>query len=315
MDTNGNVTDTYTYDAFGNQISKTGTTANVFLYDGEQIDTNTGFYNLRARWMNPSIGRFQNMDMFEGSKGNPLSLHKYTFGSNDSTNRIDPSGNDDGGIGNIPEPNWLANVPSSCEIHLEYNAFIPGSLGQWLPEPFPFSPYEYQTDQRGFGGGGTARVRSTCAFDESLIGHLSLGDINYQVTGSGSVRRKVGSQAPDPTAGPFNTGWASVLNENSTETAIEMEGEGPYGYQPILSPNIKYDVIFDIHTLGNNMMLLSIRGTHTNFPSQEGLQGLYPDNQDVYEYDAPANGETGPNLINLNTFTSFSKPPILMKIK
>ena len=63
--------------------------------DGEQQDANTGFYNLRARWMNPSIGRFQSMDTYEGDQKNPLGLHKYLFGSNNPINRMDPSGNDD----------------------------------------------------------------------------------------------------------------------------------------------------------------------------------------------------------------------------
>jgi len=95
MDATGNILNTYTLDAFGNQISSTGTTPNENLYDGEQMDANTGFYNLRARWMNPAIGRFQSMDTYEGNTEEPLSLHKYTFGSNDPIDRIDPSGNQD----------------------------------------------------------------------------------------------------------------------------------------------------------------------------------------------------------------------------
>ncbi len=94
-DANGNVTDTYDYDAFGNLINKTGTTKNEFLYDGEHQDPSTGFYYLRARYMNPTIGRFQNMDTYEGETGNLHSIHKYTFASNNPLNRIDPSGNDD----------------------------------------------------------------------------------------------------------------------------------------------------------------------------------------------------------------------------
>jgi YD repeat-containing protein len=35
-DASGMVTDTWDYDAFGNVLSRTGTTANAFLYRGEQ---------------------------------------------------------------------------------------------------------------------------------------------------------------------------------------------------------------------------------------------------------------------------------------
>ena len=39
----GTVTDTYEYDAFGNQITHTGTTSNDMLYRGEQWDSDLGF--------------------------------------------------------------------------------------------------------------------------------------------------------------------------------------------------------------------------------------------------------------------------------
>ncbi len=88
----GTITDSYTYDAFGNLISQTGTTSNVNLYDGEQQDLNTGFYNLRSRWMNPNIGRLQTMDSYEGGYENPLGLHKYLFVGDNPENNIDPNG-------------------------------------------------------------------------------------------------------------------------------------------------------------------------------------------------------------------------------
>ena len=44
-DTTGAVTDRYDYVAFGN-ISRAGTTLNVYLYSGEQNDSNLGLYYL-----------------------------------------------------------------------------------------------------------------------------------------------------------------------------------------------------------------------------------------------------------------------------
>jgi RHS repeat-associated protein len=91
-DSAGNVTDTYTYDAFGSLIDRTGTTPNDYLYSGEQFDPNLGFYYLRARYLNPSTGRFWTMDTFEGSVFEPASLHKYAYTHSDPVNRADPSG-------------------------------------------------------------------------------------------------------------------------------------------------------------------------------------------------------------------------------
>jgi len=91
-DTDGQVTDTYLYDAFGNLLSKTGTTANDFLYTGEQYDANTGFYYLRARYMNPSTGTFTSPDAYAGTIFDPVSLHKYLYANANPVMNRDPSG-------------------------------------------------------------------------------------------------------------------------------------------------------------------------------------------------------------------------------
>jgi RHS repeat-associated protein len=88
----GEVTDTYSYDAFGILLENTGTTVNDYLYIGEQYDPNAGFYYLRARYMNPNVGRFTTMDVYEGSVFEPKSLHKYLYCNSDGVNNIDLSG-------------------------------------------------------------------------------------------------------------------------------------------------------------------------------------------------------------------------------
>jgi RHS repeat-associated protein len=89
----GNVTDTYTYDAFGTLIERTGSTDNSYLYAGEQFDADLGFYYNRARYLNVSTGRFISQDSYEGNSSEPKSLHKYTYAENDAENNSDPSGN------------------------------------------------------------------------------------------------------------------------------------------------------------------------------------------------------------------------------
>lgn len=92
-DINGSVTDSYDFDAFGNLINKTGNTPNNYLYAGEQWDPDLGLYYNRARYLNVGTGRFWSRDSFEGTKQDPLSLHKYSYTGNNPINRIDPSGN------------------------------------------------------------------------------------------------------------------------------------------------------------------------------------------------------------------------------
>ena len=46
-DAAGAVTDTYTFDAFGELLASSGSTPNLFQYGGQQLDPNLGFYYLR----------------------------------------------------------------------------------------------------------------------------------------------------------------------------------------------------------------------------------------------------------------------------
>ncbi|WNO11572.1 putative Ig domain-containing protein [Teredinibacter sp. KSP-S5-2] len=86
------VTDTYSYEAFGKLTNRTGSSVNTFLFNAEQLDPNTGFYYLRARFYDAETGRFITRDSFPGWKFDPPSLHKYNYTHNDPVNRADPSG-------------------------------------------------------------------------------------------------------------------------------------------------------------------------------------------------------------------------------
>ena len=91
-DSSGTVTDTYTYDAFGNLLERTGTTPNLYMYAGEQFDPELGLYYNRARYLDVKQGRFWGMDVFEGHSSEPATLHKYLYGSANPANVSDPSG-------------------------------------------------------------------------------------------------------------------------------------------------------------------------------------------------------------------------------
>ena len=86
------LTDTYTYDAFGELLSSAGTTTNNYRYTGEQFDPNSTFYYLRARYYDPATGRFSVTDPFDGRVTAPLSMHRYLYADADPINKIDPSG-------------------------------------------------------------------------------------------------------------------------------------------------------------------------------------------------------------------------------
>ena len=91
-DENGNVTDTYDYEAFGELIESEGESENSYRFAGEQFDETLGDYYLRQRFYDPSSGRFTRRDTWQGDLANPISLHKYLYVHADPVNGVDPTG-------------------------------------------------------------------------------------------------------------------------------------------------------------------------------------------------------------------------------
>jgi RHS repeat-associated protein len=92
--TSGTVTDTYEYDAFGNEFTVSGgsSTPNEMYYRGEQWDSDLGLLYLRARYYNPLTGRFMSRDPNSGVPWIPPTLHRYLYAGGDPVNMLDPSG-------------------------------------------------------------------------------------------------------------------------------------------------------------------------------------------------------------------------------
>ncbi|WP_144428587.1 RHS repeat-associated core domain-containing protein, partial [Defluviitalea phaphyphila] len=57
------LTNYYEYDVFGNIIKEIEEIPNIFKYVGEQFDQEQNQYYLRARYYNPTIGRFTQEDI------------------------------------------------------------------------------------------------------------------------------------------------------------------------------------------------------------------------------------------------------------
>ncbi len=88
----GTVTDTYSYTAFGELFNQTGSTANSYLYTGQQFDALTGLYDLRARYYDPAVGRFLSQDTYPVNFSNPVELNRYGYTANNPINLTDPTG-------------------------------------------------------------------------------------------------------------------------------------------------------------------------------------------------------------------------------
>ncbi len=84
----GALAQTYTYDSFGNTTNSSGSLTNFFRYTGREFDTETNLYYNRARYLDPTTGRFLSEDPIRFKGG----VDFYEYGLNSPTNVNDPSG-------------------------------------------------------------------------------------------------------------------------------------------------------------------------------------------------------------------------------
>ncbi|MFP4287143.1 MAG: RHS repeat-associated core domain-containing protein [Candidatus Izemoplasmataceae bacterium] len=95
VDINGVSVAKYTYDAWGNITTQTGSIADInpYRYRGYRWDEETGYYYLNSRYYNPQIGRFINLDAlsFLDTSGH-LGSNGYTYTFNNPIRYDDSAG-------------------------------------------------------------------------------------------------------------------------------------------------------------------------------------------------------------------------------
>ena len=84
----------YSYDAWGNILTATGSLADVnpLRYRGYYYDQDTGFYYLQSRYYDPVLCRFINADSYASTGQGFLGYNMFAYCNNGPVNRADPSG-------------------------------------------------------------------------------------------------------------------------------------------------------------------------------------------------------------------------------
>ncbi|MGB7133549.1 MAG: RHS repeat-associated core domain-containing protein [Candidatus Sulfotelmatobacter sp.] len=147
----GALANTYTYDSFGKLTASSGTVTNPIQYAGREFDKETGLYFNRARYYDPTGGRFISEDPI--GFGGGINFYGYAF--NSPTNLRDPSGRSAGAVA-VPVAEGVGTVvcfgSGACETvivvggvvvgvaatgYLIYNWYESRSRGNSDPIPYP----------------------------------------------------------------------------------------------------------------------------------------------------------------------------------
>lgn len=135
----------YDYRAFGEVESHSGATSK-YLFTGEQYDSASESYYLRARYYNPTAGRFLSGDKYSFPLSYTSELNRYAYTAGNPVNAVDPSGLATAigyqqvsqiGLGSIAGVTATA-AAVTCQLYItatsfEFISFIFGSYAVPLP--------------------------------------------------------------------------------------------------------------------------------------------------------------------------------------
>jgi RHS repeat-associated protein len=179
----GQVVGGYSYDAFGAIRSSSGSVDNDYRFAGEQQD-DTGLIYLRARYYDPTTGRFLSVDPKPGDPRSPQSRNPYTYVENRPTMLIDPEG-----TAGFPKPDayqreWWEGF---IGIGIIATAAVTGyAVGLGVQALIAALAADSGAVQRVLQGGEQAAERS--GYIEPNLVRFSQNSISYQFTEGGTLR-------------------------------------------------------------------------------------------------------------------------------
>jgi RHS repeat-associated protein len=203
-DSSGTLVGTFSYDAYGNLTSSTGTATTPFGYTGQYTDSESGLQYLRARYYDPQTAQFVSVDPLVSLTQDP-----YAYAADDSMNLADPQGLIGGGVcfsasGNLTLPFLpggpqvtaskclvAAIGPSGVSVGVVRTAGVSvsrGSPGGSFGPGVIFTPDASSVSELGgpfvYGGGSADVADLTGSFDTS-VGASKCGTVSTYQFGLG----------------------------------------------------------------------------------------------------------------------------------
>jgi RHS repeat-associated protein len=255
----------YSYDAYGNVLTKSGSLADVnpLRYRGYYCDTETGFYYLQSRYYDPAIRRFLNADSYASTGQGFLGINMFAYCGNNPVSRADPLGQsyiwpqlfEDMCFGFIHKAVQMHIIMENAEMEME--RYVYNSKGEPcgradIFDPFSGQVWEIKTEKTG-ADAAYAQVKKYCKKGNTINGNatsygrvgrfessfiLSCGDytyeVNYWTPRSGVILYRV-----DKTNSQGNDDYAVYVpkSQRSKENQCTIGGQTVYSGSTAASVN------------------------------------------------------------------------------
>ncbi len=261
---------------------------NRYTYTGREWDSTLHLHHFRARMMDPQLGRFCSKDPI-GYQLSEFNLYQYVRSR--PLRWTDPSGLD--------------------PINFEFNAFIHGARGSWLQEPapgIPSWPWEFKTDERGFGIVETSRLSTKGGIESCAIG---LGKpFSSSSVGASHRRQRILSQGcvsgalpPEhcyrysrPRTAALDVDWSKgSFSKPPCISKISFGAGAAYPYIPA-APQINYEITVTFEVVGADRVRVEVKGIHDDFPDYEAIVVVGGRRDILYKRMSPHAGPSPTNL-------------------
>jgi RHS repeat-associated protein len=241
-DEDGDVVNDYDYDVFGALRDSSGSQPNDFTFAGEQVDGSTGLQYLRARYYDPTTGRFVSRDRFAGYPRLPGTQNRYAYGLNNPALYSDPNGDSPLGCLLLVE-----GGPEAIALCLAIDALITYYVG-WCTATDCLDPENFRDAIDTI----KALINKIVGGDDeeetpNYEGGFDAPDVNFE-TGGGKLeanRESVARRGLDPEA------VEEAIRRDIWERGAPPANEGyPRGQQPTVNVN-GVDIEYRPYTLPN----------------------------------------------------------------
>ena len=176
-DGQGEIRNSYQYDAFGIPLETTEQLNNRIRYTGQQYDELTEQYYLRARYYNPVAGRFMQEDVYQGD-----GLNLYAYCGNNPVVYYDPSGYTSTSTGKACPPK--GKISESVDESGTDSKFTNGSdvvpKYSTLEQRYAVSPSENGTTGYWTGKRGESMYVSSDPRVKSILDAHNQKGVNYK---------------------------------------------------------------------------------------------------------------------------------------
>lgn len=213
------------YDVYGEVRASSGVST-LFRYTGEQLDAETGFTYLRARYLNSPLARFTSADAVQPNAPGTQGYNLYAYVANNPTTWIDPSGNA------ISDPitgfwRWFNN-PSVYAILFQWSLDVPvasAMIGFTVGSAITKNPTGVATGIAGIGFGVVTWLLGKCLSDPACLQNIQ--NVSRTLTDFASPGNSGGSGSKcreDIPSGPAEVGDVYVYVSRGLDGTINYVG-------------------------------------------------------------------------------------------